>query len=1766
MSASAGAYVHQTFERATKETFVETMLHRVADGLSSDSPFGYNSANQIRGRVEEIADKTNEASAGRKVLEARFAMGADDSQYLSQAVSLLWAGDGGERLRVVPAPMMPEIMRHASAEGIVLAMQRVMKDKKDGNLKRVQRGLNLAAWLLQVPEIRTAVVEFMGASWQEDVVKTCGKQIENEYLKTTRDGVDYAGSLLGSDTESEDYANRLAVAEALLMALHAIASDQGLPMRMVAHRQQHTTELVRQAAVDSAVVLGMAAKGLVGVRPEVQLAGEAALKDAAAGANTEVDAYCVQYDKNDEPITLPVLAKPQQEIFQSVVVAGYNRIAGMQSTPPIKGSNVAVRSEIQPLGDHTAPQEKGWKLDRVVSPLHKQGPIRGPGMRTKKSQTSPWAMLYDVNANAYGSYAEADVGREMYVGMGQAMATGSLPALLAPYQDDRVQPDTLFVDFCMVRGLCGFRGPHQQAAGAALGAEDQEGPPLHYHYPTSMMKDYSKGSLMRMQDAPISTEMHSVSQSLQARLYGGVEGLLDSLNPDFVGDVVPMAAESNVARPALWAPVPRASSENDELSLDDEVATEACAAATYEFMAASFTKHAARVKEAKQPEESVRLLRAAAAAAKILQLPAMTTVHSQVGSFLRYPSESPNVAYVTRPVLRCDDAKDRRADKVRLPVDVGLARFVRLENEDKTGPRNPNDAALFIPELPDDRAGKSNLPAWNGTAAVGVEVNDAVTTNWLQGGVQKGWGVGVSAWTERRPFGMYLGAAADASAVDTSASEGLVSSRDLQVARQMAAADLEHERLQNALAQALMAVRELEQVEHEGSYIQKLRTKGSAEQQGIFGIKAMVGNIEDASRDRRMAVWSDALREVAVSGDRLYRFVTQLTGAIGESADSAISWEDEDLKQMAKEAAARQKALAERVARFQTKLVESVVSSTLKASKLQLEVRGGSSRDGHDGELVVLSGEVKDNLRQVMSGEGGHGLFEANVELNDLLGTAARPMHIGHIVNKLQAVSQEYHDQVAQGITPNAPASYARVVEPRNSFMMHLKPDTSNAIQKAFDYITAEMRHCGGLHRHISLWEFVEGRDWTLVTRFAELVGLMLQNTRMRSGSFAAYVGNTQLITNTQNIRTQLQRLRSQVCMYLGTQPNTPLFLHKDGRTFYFGGSVKPTTKADDVRIEREKDKKARLGDASPFDAQPLDDGVDPTDKATRAATRRKLLERLQRMARARRNSGAPRSSGSTTAAAFMRWTEGASVRSPLGSVDHMTLLHLHGRNVLQKLLLGNDDKLATLDELRHRLRVLLQLRLTVQESVTAGTLATDKEEPPLQLVSADSHMLYLHLHKTLTTKGTPVHTVLDNDKSGERLSLPSSRNNLEIIQGEQHNYVELGNANAFVKSVAVPTVDEVGRKHVSLALNAVFGLPNDLEWNPHPNQTEHPNRWVCKADHTEHELFQMDTVAWHTKAVDFSETHNFPVAVVLMAWCAQLMIACTVDKAFSQALAAEAKRVCDVASYEGVGEPTENVPLAFGTHAQALELSFDMEENAVELTDERLQCLQDVRKSMEEGGEGRMVLDEYSDESFTPYKLAMHVTITRPHRVLMRLLEQVTGEAAKETRIKFIASLRSAPSQVLSDDDSGRSAAEQLLKTLQKTLGAPEVRDKKDFGPKTTFGDWLQLRLGAEQHALELLLLTSVQTTSLRSLGSGTPAYQEVLAQVGRYVAQSEQAHKVSLQFLKQHSNKLFGAWEVSTTELQQIVTNGSADMLVDLRAGMRTVRSSLAAAHGGV
>lgn len=1688
--------VHGAFDRASKETFVESMLQQVADGLASDAPYGYNSANRIRRRVEDISEDVNE-SAGRAVLDARFALGHDDGQYLAQAVSMLWAGDGGERLRVVPAPMMPEIMRHASAEGIVLAMQSVMKTKRTDSQNRVQRGLALVGWLMQVQEIRTAVLDVLREPGHSTVVRERADKIEAEYAASDENGMRYVAALLtdgsadnvqGATDSAKDASNRRLVAETLLIALYMLTDEHSPPMRLVQRQEQAVTQMVRDGALDTAIVASVADE-LLGAPDKMALlhSNDELITNPPNALGAGSEQFCVTYDFNGNRQSRRMPAKPTQLAFQTAVSAAYRRMASRQYTVPNGDPKTSVASKQElPQNNTTAvPSSKKWKLDRVVSPFWNQGKILPSG----GSSNSVWtaredALLRDEKRN---ELTLTDLDNTMYASLQRTLRTHRLSNGMrgSGLREDRLAPDATFAAYCMVRGLCGYCGPHQEST-----LQQSDLGELSYNYPVYPMHGYRQGEILRLHDAEISEEASAKIARVQSALYSSVSSITDKLHSDFFGDVCYRTHNTAVekARPVLWAPVPAAADASVELIQQDELATETCKAATYEFMARAFQINADEWPQVGDGRSAqMKLLNAAAGSAKIMQLSALTAVHHPVpvgsGRFLRWPQSAKDtgVSYITRPVLRCsqDDAARGLPDEgLLLPVDAGLARFVLIDGRDY--------APLTITDDNSASSGRSNVRIYdvNTNVVKREQLSNATLTNWLRGGVQAGWTTERPAsflqavaplWSSPRNFGLYVGDAPECTVVDALKSS-VVKERSSYsgVASQMAAADLDQDQLKNALAHALGAVRELEHVEHEEAYIERLKTRGSAEQQGVFGLKASAGNIEDASRDRRQAVWSDALREVAVSGDRLYRFVTQLTGAIGEAADSAISWEDEDLKQMAKDSATRQKGLAERVARFQTRLVESVVSSTLKASNLQLEVRGGHG-DGAEGELVVLSGDVKDNLRQVMAGEGGHGLFEANVELNELLGNAARPMQIRDIVNKLQAVSQEFHNQVARELAPATAASYNRVVEPRNSYMLHMKPDTSNAIQRAFDYITAEMRHCDGYHRHIHLWEFVEGKDWTLCTRFAELVGLMLQNTRMRSGSFAAYVGQAQLIANTQNIRTQLQRLRSQVCHYLSTQLNGPMFLHKGGRTIYFGGSLRATP-ADDKHTNK---RKARDEVSTPFDAD--DDhpdvfGVVPLNRTSRRTIRRRVLDRLAQMAREKREAAAATAVAPTVAAMVANW-DTPDAPSPAGFTSRLIALHLDARSHLTKLL--SDATLpttrATSDALAIRMQVLVQLQLSLP-FVVDGNSSSQMRAP-----NAWSNALAETLFQQLKTTGIP-------SADGRLLSASSHIELVPDLPGlAAESPVECNFVDRVDLSAVLPNMEHEQngwtRAVVSLALNSIFGMPNTLttgpsiyddpfQWQPHPTI---PKRWVRPVS-DKHTAFQEETVEWLKHAEDLSNKHNVPVSAVLLAWSVLILLSCQKNLGELQQVYKAAEQLCNV-----MAPFTDNRidwPYVDGVRERAL------------------------------------------TAASTAYDVTTAVAIKEPHMLLRRILEILTdnGFNSQRTRTHIGNSLQS----YAAPDDRSDQVAQYLDTYKQNLQDAIKAMQRPDPPPTPSFGDWLQERMAAERDPFTALLLVSVESSSEAMLGEGTPEYPNVQQRVIDHQKLVEKENAQSIAFLKANPDLL--------------------------------------------
>ena len=204
----------------------------------------------------------------------------------------------------------------------------------------------------------------------------------------------------------------------------------------------------------------------------------------------------------------------------------------------------------------------------------------------------------------------------------------------------------------------------------------------------------------------------------------------------------------------------------------------------------------------------------------------------------------------------------------------------------------------------------------------------------------------------------------------------------------------------------------------------------------------------------------------------------------------------------ARDLQAQRKANNDRIAAFQSKIVESLIGSMMKESGLRLNT---SPKDAGEG-LIVINGETAKQINDLASGESGRPFFEANVALRALTEKSAGGQHkLEEVVAQLNGVVKQLHTSLdAELLSPQtAGASLAELSLPRNSYFVRLREDTTAAIRSAYDKFCVECS-LKGIGR-VCLWEIIEGCDHTLCTRFAEFVGHVLIQNRTSTGVSALY-------------------------------------------------------------------------------------------------------------------------------------------------------------------------------------------------------------------------------------------------------------------------------------------------------------------------------------------------------------------------------------------------------------------------------------------------------------------------------------------------------------------------------------------------------------------------------------------------------------------------------------------------------------------------------------
>ena len=288
-------------------------------------------------------------------------------------------------------------------------------------------------------------------------------------------------------------------------------------------------------------------------------------------------------------------------------------------------------------------------------------------------------------------------------------------------------------------------------------------------------------------------------------------------------------------------------------------------------------------------------------------------------------------------------------------------------------------------------------------------------------------------------------------------------------------------------------------------------------------------------------MWSEMLRELSISNDRMWVFIKTLSGCIGEEANSLLNAADDQAQAAQRAFELERKAIAEKITAFQSKLIETVVGSVLRSSKLEVQPNGN--------ELVVIDSEAAKDLRALASGESGRPFFEANVAIQGIVEQQrGSKTSLTEMIGTFNGIVENVHEKLLAELQGNTAtsrtSSVADLALPRNSYFVSLKADVVTAIRTSLDRVRHETRS-----ERPSLYELVEGACPSLCLRFAELVGHVLVQIRTTTGVSALYVSQQQQYMTALHTRSAMTRLMSEIRGY--SVVKAPRFQLATGREDY---------------------------------------------------------------------------------------------------------------------------------------------------------------------------------------------------------------------------------------------------------------------------------------------------------------------------------------------------------------------------------------------------------------------------------------------------------------------------------------------------------------------------------------------------------------------------------------------------------------------------------------
>ena len=346
-----------------------------------------------------------------------------------------------------------------------------------------------------------------------------------------------------------------------------------------------------------------------------------------------------------------------------------------------------------------------------------------------------------------------------------------------------------------------------------------------------------------------------------------------------------------------------------------------------------------------------------------------------------------------------------------------------------------------------------------------------------------------------------------ASAGTTAATGAALLSDDLEVTEDVTPADFTAGNWLRIVNRALVAT-------------SALLPENDAAVERVEGLLAAVSEEGVTAEQRRDGLWTEFRRHSAISQDRLWVFLRLLSGSVGGEVNEIITMADEATLRATKAIQDQRVAIAKRVSDMQAKIVETVVGSMAKDSKLTLDKNGN--------QLVVIDSEARKQMKDLANGESGRPFFEANVAVRNLQSndaSAPKPT-LAQLLSSLSQVGGQMQRSLEQTLTSTgtASASLTELSHPANCYFVTMRADAIAAIRIAHERMNTELG-LRGAGRRLSLWEVIEGGSTMLTTRFAEFTGHVLVQARSTTGVSAMYVGVQAMNTNAMQARVALERL-----------------------------------------------------------------------------------------------------------------------------------------------------------------------------------------------------------------------------------------------------------------------------------------------------------------------------------------------------------------------------------------------------------------------------------------------------------------------------------------------------------------------------------------------------------------------------------------------------------------------------------------------------------------